>query len=173
MESLLLSPGSWCIQSFICALKESVSPALCKFWQLYDGVNGDLQEGLCHTQVYCTQSPCPWGSPLLTHTSSVDTQTQFCLSLCGVCGSWCAQGLFEPSEHLWWVWGLILKTISLLLLSYRGFSFALGMGVSPQSHSSAAQPNQSYGFPVVMYGCESWTVNKAEHWRIDTFELWC
>ena len=28
-------------------------------------------------------------------------------------------------------------------------------------------------FPVVMYGCESWTVNKAEHWRIDAFELWC
>ena len=28
-------------------------------------------------------------------------------------------------------------------------------------------------FPVVMYGCESWTVKKAEHWRIDTFELWC
>ena len=28
-------------------------------------------------------------------------------------------------------------------------------------------------FPVVMYGCESWTVNKAEHRRIDAFELWC
>ena len=28
-------------------------------------------------------------------------------------------------------------------------------------------------FPVVMYGCESWTVMKAEHWRIDAFELWC
>ena len=28
-------------------------------------------------------------------------------------------------------------------------------------------------FPVVMYGCESWTVNKAECWRIDAFELWC
>ena len=28
-------------------------------------------------------------------------------------------------------------------------------------------------FPVVMYGCESWTVKKAEHPRIDTFELWC
>ena len=26
-------------------------------------------------------------------------------------------------------------------------------------------------FPVVMYGCESWTINKAEHWRIDTFEM--
>ena len=28
-------------------------------------------------------------------------------------------------------------------------------------------------FPVVMYGCESWTVKKAELWRIDAFELWC
>ena len=28
-------------------------------------------------------------------------------------------------------------------------------------------------FPVVMYGCESWTVKKAEHGRIDAFELWC
>ena len=28
-------------------------------------------------------------------------------------------------------------------------------------------------FPVVMYGCESWTIQKAEHWRIDAFELWC
>ena len=28
-------------------------------------------------------------------------------------------------------------------------------------------------FPVVMYGCESWTVNRAEHRRIDAFELWC
>ena len=28
-------------------------------------------------------------------------------------------------------------------------------------------------FPVVMYGCESWTMKKAEHWRIDAYELWC
>ena len=28
-------------------------------------------------------------------------------------------------------------------------------------------------FPVVMYGCESWPIKKAEHWRMDTFELWC
>ena len=28
-------------------------------------------------------------------------------------------------------------------------------------------------FPVVTYGCESWTVKKVEHWRIDAFELWC
>ena len=77
-------------------------PVLCKFWRLYGGVNGDLfQEGLCHTQVYCTQSPCPCSSPLLTHTSTGDTQTHFCRSLCRVSGSRCTQGLFEPSEHLW------------------------------------------------------------------------
>ena len=28
-------------------------------------------------------------------------------------------------------------------------------------------------FPMVMYGCESWTIKKAEHWSIDAFELWC
>ena len=129
--SLLLSPWSWCAQGSVCALQESVSPALCKFWQLYGGVNGDLlQEGLCHIQVCCTQSPCPCRSPLLIHTFAGDTQTQFCLSLCGVSGSWCAQGLFEPSEHLWWIWGLILNMISPLLPSCWGFSFALGRGVS-------------------------------------------
>ena len=30
-----------------------------------------------------------------------------------------------------------------------------------------------YGFSSVMYGCESWTVKKAEHRKIDAFELWC
>ena len=33
--------------------------------------------------------------------------------------------------------------------------------------------SQSFLFPVVMYGCESWTTKKAESWRIDAFELWC
>ena len=28
-------------------------------------------------------------------------------------------------------------------------------------------------FPVVVYGCESWTIKKAEHWRTDAFEMWC
>ena len=32
---------------------------------------------------------------------------------------------------------------------------------------------QYYKFPVVMYGCESWTIKKAERWRTDAFELWC
>ena len=115
-------------------------PVLCKFWQLYGGVNDDLlQEGLCHTQVCCTQSPCPCGRPLLTCTSPGDAQTQFCLSLCGVSGSWCTQGLFEPSEHLWQEWSLILNAILPLLPSCWGLS-ALGHGVSPHSHFSATQP---------------------------------
>ena len=33
--------------------------------------------------------------------------------------------------------------------------------------------DKAMGFPVVMYGCESWTVKKAERRRIDAFELWC
>ena len=69
--------------------------------------------------------------------------TQFCLSLCGVFGSWCTQGMFEPSEGLWRVWGLILNLVKAMF------------------------------FSVVMYGCESWAIKKAEHWRIDTFELLC
>ena len=73
--SLLPPPGSWCTQDFVCAFQESVSPVLCKFWWLYSGVNGDLlQEGFCHTQVCCTQSPCPCGKPLLTHTSTGDIE---------------------------------------------------------------------------------------------------
>ena len=32
---------------------------------------------------------------------------------------------------------------------------------------------KTMAFPVVMYGCESWTIKKAEHQRIDAFKLWC
>ena len=150
---LLLSPGSWRTQGSVCTLQDSVSPVLCKFWWLYGGVNGDLlQEGLCHTHVCGTQSPCPCGSLLLTCTSTGDTQTQFWLGLCGVFGAWCTQGFFESSKCLWWVWNFILNLISPLLLSCWGFSFALGHVVSffggiqhpPVDSCSAASCN--FGF---------------------------
>ena len=123
------APFSWvlvCIKFCLCPPR-AYFPVLCMFWQLYSGINGDLlQEGLCHTQVCCTQSPCPCGSPLLTCTSTGDAQTQFCLSLwvpgSGVPGSWCTQGLFEPSKHLWREWGLILNAVLPLLPSCWGFS---------------------------------------------------
>ena len=62
-------------------------PVLCKFWQLYSGVNGDLlQEGLCHTH---TQSPCPCTDHCRpVPPQEIDAQTQFCLGLCGVPESW-------------------------------------------------------------------------------------
>ena len=117
--SLFLSPGSWCTR-FCWTLPRVYFPFLCKFWQLYGGVNGDLlQEDLSHTH---TQSTCPCSRPLSTCTSTGDAQTQFCLSLCGVPRFWCAQGLFEPSECLWWVWSLILNAILPLLPSCWGFS---------------------------------------------------
>ena len=48
------SPGSSCAQAFVCALQESVSAVLCKFWRLYGGVNGDLlQEDLCPENSNC------------------------------------------------------------------------------------------------------------------------
>ena len=123
------APFSWVLvhTKFDYALQESVSQS-CVLVVLC-GINGDLlQEGLCHSQVCCTQSPYPCGRPLLTCTFLGDNETQFWLSLCGISGSWCAQGLFEPSECLWWVRGLILNTISPLSPSCWGFSFALGRG---------------------------------------------
>ena len=47
--------------------------------------------------------------------------------------------------------------------------------IKKQKHHFANKgpSSQGYGFPVVMYGCESWTIKKAEHQRIDAFKLWC
>ena len=133
-------PGSSCTRFCLCPPRVNFQ-VLCKVWQLYGGINGDLlQEGLCHTQVCCTQSPCPCDGPPLTCTSTGHAQTQFCLCLCGFPGSWCTKGLFEPSEHHWWEWGLILNTNSPLLPPCWGFSFALWRWVSPQIHSSAYHP---------------------------------
>ena len=100
--SLLLCPGSWCAQAFICAPQESVSPVLFQFWWLYGGINGNLlQEGLCHTQVCGTQSHC-WPIPpqeTLKHSKAGLVQSlwslldrpRFCLSppsISGGYGKW-------------------------------------------------------------------------------------
>ena len=75
------APFSWVLvhTRSACACQESVSQSWVSSGSA-GGVNGDLlQEGLCHTQVRCTQSPCPCSSPLLTRTSAGDTQTQIWL----------------------------------------------------------------------------------------------
>ena len=162
------APFSWVLvpKRFCLCSPRVCFPVLHKFWQLYGGVNDNLlQEGLCHTQVCCTQSVCPCGSPLLTCTSTGDAQTQFWLSLCGIPGSWYAPGFFEPSEHLWWEWGLILNMNSPLLPSCWGFSLSFDRGVSPYRCSSAGQPPLQHlpscwhfselGLGVCPHGCSS------------------
>ena len=107
--SLLLSPGSWCAQGFVCALQESVSPVLCKFWQLYGGVNSDLlQEGLCHTPVCCTQSLSLCGRSLLTCTSIGDSQR--------------LKGRFISGFSIWFHWSIFL-----FLCQYNTLSLSLGV----------------------------------------------
>ena len=59
--------------------------------------------GLLHPE------PPPLRQATVDRTSAGDTQTQFWLNLCGVSGSWCTQGLFEPSELLLREWGFILN----------------------------------------------------------------
>ena len=51
----------------------------------------------------------------------------------------------------------------------------LSIVVSKQRHYfvNKGPSSQAMVFPVVMYGCESWTMKQAEHRRIDAFELWC
>ena len=50
---------------------------------------------------------------------------------------------------------------------------SLLMKVKEESEKAVLKLNQAMVFPAVMYGCESWTVKKAECLRIDAFELWC
>ena len=95
----ITAPFSWVLvhARFCLCHPRDYFPDLCKFWQLYGGVNDNLlHEGLCHTQVCCTQSPCPCSSPLLTRTStggSNTAQIQFCFNLCGGMGQqWTATG---------------------------------------------------------------------------------
>ena len=101
------------------------------------------------------KSAAPWASASVSvHCWPIPPQEMLkhnSVSVSGVSGSWCAQGLFEPFEYLWWVWGLILNVISPHLRSCWGFSFALGQGYLltaapvPCSHrSSTAQPITSW-----------------------------
>ena len=130
---LLLGPGA---QGSICALQESISHFCVS--------SGSSMLGLMvisSKKTYAIpKSAAPRAPvPVAIHCWPVLLQEmlkQFCLSLCGVPGSWCAQDLFEPSEHLWWEWDFILNMNLPILPSCWGFFFALGHRVSPHPHSS-------------------------------------
>ena len=152
------APYSWVlVHTRFCLCPPRVYfPVLCKLWQLYGGVNGNLlKEGLCHTQVCCTHSPCPCSSALLTCTSTGDTRTKLCLSLCGVSGSWCAQDLFEPSERLWWEWGFIINVNSPLLPScWKNLikTFKAGMALMRVTRMGVLGPKVTQGTNKLLVG---------------------
>ena len=97
----------------------------------------------CHAfRVCCSQSPCPRSRSLLPLTlqeTLTHSKAGLVQSLVGSLGPGAHKVSFEPSERLWWVWGLILKSVSPLLPSCWGFSFALDVGyiflVGPLSNS--------------------------------------
>ena len=71
----------------------------------------------------------------------------------------------------WWLHPWNLKTLSPWKKSYD----QLRQHIKKQRHYFAMKfcIVKAMVFPVVMYGCESWTIKKAECWRMDAFELWC
>ena len=71
----------------------------------------------------------------------------------------------------WWLQPWNLKMLAPWKKSY----YQTKLHIRKQRHyfSNKGPSSQSYGFSIVMYGCESWTIKKAECQRIDAFKLWC
>ena len=108
--SLLLSPGSWCAQGSVCTLQESISQSCVSSGSSVVGLMTTLSKrAYAIPRSAAARAPGPvavhcW--PILPQETLKHSSV---LSICGVSGSWCTQGLFEPSEHLWQEWGLILS----------------------------------------------------------------
>ena len=62
------------------------------------------------------------------------------------------------------------KIIKHLVFSFRHACFSMYSKITLPTKVHLVK---AMVFPVVMYGCESWTIKKAEHWGIDAFKLWC
>ena len=86
----------------------------------------------------------------------------------------------SDNTHYVFIWLLQYPWGPSMLLQMRKFIIFygwifLGKCITKQRHHFADKGpySQSYGFPIVMCGCESWTIKKAENRRIDVFEMWC
>ena len=121
--SFLLGPGA---QGSVCALQEPISQFCVSSGSSMVGSMATSSKRAYAIPKYAAlRAP----APASVHCwPTGDVQTQFCPSLCGVFGSWCTQGLFEPSESLWWVWALILNANLPLLPSCWALPLALDMG---------------------------------------------
>ena len=100
-----------------------------------------------------TRLPCPWDSP-------------------GKNTEWVATSFSNA-----WKWKGKVKLLSRVWLLVTPWTAAYqvppSMGFSRQKYWSGVPSPKAMVFLVVMYGCESWTIKKAEHQKIDAFELWC
>ena len=86
-------------------------------------------------------------------------------------GFWYRQSCMESWIHpLLCVWGWAIYFTS---LSPHVTTREMGLMSSILSLDNQGRSSQSYSFPVVIYGCESWPIKKTKHWRIDALELWC
>ena len=138
--SLLLSPGSWCTKGSACALQESVSPVLCKFWWLYGELMVTSSKrayaiprftalrvpalATVHRLLIPPQETPKYSSVSVSGRSLGPGTHKVCLSPLSISGNM----------------GFDSKWDFALLLSCWGFSFALERGISPQSYASAMQP---------------------------------
>ena len=146
--SLFLSSGSWCAQGLFVPPK-SLFPQSC----VSSGRVGLMVTSSKRAYVIPRSATPRVHAPVAGHCRPVplqETLKHFWLSLCGVSGSWCTQGLFEPSEHLWWVRGLILNVISPLLPCRWSFSFALDVGYLFLVESNSLQSMVVHQWVVVL-----------------------
>ena len=93
---------------------------------------------------------CPWSGLYVLTKASVKFG-EVCSLLCSL-----TEAVSRLNHKAWGSEGRVTSGTDPTLTSYPVFSLPVG-------DSS----------PVVIYGCESWTTKKAEHWRIDAFKLWC
>ena len=164
------APFSWILaHTKFCLCPPPVCfPVLCKFWWLYGGLMvtsskrayaipwSTVPWAPAHAAVHCWPIP---PQETLKHSS---------VSVCGVSGSWCAKGLSEPS-------GYCSREIKRCLFLGKKVITNLDSILESRDITCPTKVRlvKALGFPVVMYGCESWTIKKAECSRIYAFERWC
>ena len=92
--SLLLSPGSWCTGICLCPPRVYFPVCVSSGSSMVGLMATFFKRAYAIPKSAAPRSPVPVAVHLQLLTSSGNTQTRFCLSLCGVPGSWCSQGLF-------------------------------------------------------------------------------
>ena len=139
----LLSPGSWCTRFSLCPPRVSISPVLWKF---------------------CKQIPLAFKVKFPVGSQSLcplfEKEKWFALYFLGLHNHYRRWLQHDIKRHL--LLGRKAMTNPDSILRSRDITLLTKVHIV-----------KAMVFVVVMDGCESWTIKKAEHWRMDVFELWC